>query len=479
MYGMAKRHSVKTLREAGHTQQSVARQTNVAERTIRRIDAEPPVTVFDDAAERERRGVGRPSKVGPFSERIEAILKAEPELPTLELLRRVREDGYLGGKSALYELVQSVRPKPVRPPVVRFEAVAGEFSQHDFGQVDVRFLDGSVKRVHFFASRLKYSRTVGVTLVPNERVESLVRALIGHYEYFGGIPLVSVFDRPKTVALEWRKDGTVTKWNPTFMSVIGELGVGVELCWPYQPQQKGSVENLVGWVKGSFFKPRRFVDEDDLHRQLETWHREVNFERPSRATKEVPAERMKTERPRLRPLKVKSAQLELRYPVHVGPTAMVNFETCKYSMPPQAMGLPGTLFLGSTAVRIIAGRWEAIHPRLTEPNSTSVLPEHRAAILSSVSSQRGRDYLKREHLFALGNDAVDFITELVHRREQRWKRDINVMHELLDLHGEHAMRAAISTALKGETYGAEYVAHHLGEQQRAASMSFAGEAVTQ
>jgi transposase len=455
MFGMAKRHSVQVLREAGHTQQDVKKQTGVSERTIRRIEDEPPVKLC-----------------------VEAILKAEPELPTLEVLRRVREDGYLGGKSALYELVQSVRPKTMRP-IVRFEAVAGEFTQHDFGQVDVRFLDGSVKRVHFFASRLKYSRMVGVTMVANERVEALVRALVGHYEYFGGIPLMSVFDRPKTVAIEWRKDGVVTKWNPTFMAVVGELGVGVELCWPYQPQQKGAVENLVGWVKGSFFKPRRFVDDDDLRRQLEAWHREVNYERPSRATKEIPAQRLTAERARLRPLKVTSEQLELRYPVHVGPTAMVEFDTCRYSMPPQAMGLPGTLYLGRNTVRLIAGRWEALHPRLTEPNSVSVLPEHRAAMLTVISSQRGRDYLKREHLFALGNDAVDFITELVHRRPQTWKRDVNVMHELLSLHREADVAAAISAALKAGTIGYEYVAHHLNERQRAAWMNFVGEGVAQ
>ena len=41
------------------------------------------------------------------------------------------------------------------------------------------------------------------------------------------------------------------------------------------------------------------------------------------------------------------------------------------------------------------------------------------------------------------------------------------------------MRAAITTALKDNTFGAEYVAHYLGEQQRAASLDFAGEAVTQ
>jgi transposase len=43
-------------------------------------------------------------------------------------------------------------------------------------------------------------------------------------------------------------------WNAVFGAVMLDLGLGVELCWPRSPQQKGSVENLVGWVKGSFFQ---------------------------------------------------------------------------------------------------------------------------------------------------------------------------------------------------------------------------------
>src|SRR5205823_3135637 len=78
---------------------------------------------------------------------------------SVEVLRRVRQVGYAGGKSALYGLVASLRPKEVKP-LVRFEGLPGEFSQHDFGQVDVEFRDGSVRRIRFFASRLKYSRWV-------------------------------------------------------------------------------------------------------------------------------------------------------------------------------------------------------------------------------------------------------------------------------------------------------------------------------
>lgn len=192
-----------------------------------------------------------------------------------EILRRARLAGYDGGKSALYGLVKGVRPTKTKL-VTRFEGLPGEFSQHDFGRVRIKYLDGSEETVRFFASRLKYSRWSEVDLVENEQTETLVRTLCSHFEGFGGVPLLAVFDRPKTVALKWRKDGTITDYNPVFAQAVFEMGVGVEVCWPYSPQQKGSVENLVGWVKGSFFKCRTFRDRHDLVDQLSQWKRVVN-----------------------------------------------------------------------------------------------------------------------------------------------------------------------------------------------------------
>jgi hypothetical protein len=92
-------------------------------------------------------------------------------------------------------------------------------------------------RVHFFGSRLKYSRWAQVPLVDDERVEALVRSLVDHFAAMGGIPLLAVFDRPKTVALAWRRDGVVTEWNPTFAGMALDLGLGIEVCWPYSPRQ--------------------------------------------------------------------------------------------------------------------------------------------------------------------------------------------------------------------------------------------------
>lgn len=460
MIDMLKRHEIQVLRRAGHSQAEAADLAGVSVRSVRRVEAEGAVSDADNQAERSRRRIGRPSKAEPFRPFVVELLTKEPELLSLEVLRRARLAGYAGGKSALYELIHSVRPKRMRL-LTRFEGLPGEFTQHDFGEVDVCFLDGTKKRVHFFASRLKYSRWTEVALVPDETVESLVRAMVDHFEIMGGIPLLAVFDRPKTIAQSSNRDGQVTQWNPTFAGVALDLGLGIELCWPKSPEQKGSVENLVGWVKGSFFKQRRFLDEEDLRQQMREWHLEVNTQRPSRATNVIPEERMKEDRPRLRPLKVAPADLALRIPVTVGPTGMVLHDTHQYSMPPDSLGIPGTLYLYRERVRIVAGRFEAVHPRLFGEPGKSTLAEHRAQRVAAASGKRAKRYMQREHLLGVGHEALEYLTELTHRRPQVWVRDVDRLHELLQRHGDRALRAAFARGLAERAIGAEYIAHYL------------------
>jgi len=457
---MLKRHEVEILLKAGHSKTEVARLAGVSLCSVKRIAQESPVVHVDDAAERSQRQIGRPSTVANFRKQVVGILQETPELASLEILRRVREAGYPGGKTALYALVASLRPKLARP-LVRFEGLPGEFSQHDFGEVEVEFLNGARQRVHFFASRLKYSRFVRVSLVKDETVESLVRTLAEHLASWGGRPLLCVFDRPKTIALKWQKNGEVTEWNPVFAYATLEMGVGVELCWPYRAQQKGSVENLVGFVKSSFFKVRRFHDEEDLQQQRRDWEREVNEERPCRATGIIPVVRLAEEASRLRALKVQPQELALRIPIYVGPTATVLHDGHAYSMPPEAISMPATLYLYAQRVRIVAGRYEAEHPRKFVAHEGSSLAEHRAAMVAAVSGKRGQRYLKRQQLLELGEPAIRYLTEIVHRRPRQWFEDVDRLHRILQSHGPEVLRRAMEEGLKQQIFGAFYVERSL------------------
>ena len=123
MIGAMARHSVQVLRGAGKTLKQIVAETGVSQRSVQRIELERPLETIADLLQAGPRGVGRPSVAGPWRERVVAVLAAEPALPTMEILHRLREERYAGGKTALYELVRELRPKSTTP-LVRFEGVA-------------------------------------------------------------------------------------------------------------------------------------------------------------------------------------------------------------------------------------------------------------------------------------------------------------------------------------------------------------------
>jgi transposase len=450
MVPLLKRHAIQVLVQAAHTYDDVAERTGVSVATVRRVAAEAEVEGVDDAAARQARGVGRPSKAAPFADKVRKWLAEDGALPTQELLRRGKEAGYEGNKTAFYTLVAGLRP-PRATPIVRFEGLPGEFSQHDFGEVHVGFVGGRTRRVRFFASRLKYSRFVAVTLVEDQRVETLVRCLARDFVTFGGLPLMAVFDRPRTIVKKGGKGREVDAWNATFAQAIIDIGVGVEMCAPRSGNQKGAVERLVGWVKSSFFKPQKFLDDADLRAKLDAWLVEANTRTPSRATGVIPEKRRQEELARLRPIKVLPEKLALRIPVFVGPTAEVMFDGAAYSMHPDATHIAGTLFLYETRLRIFAGRFSSEHRRRSKDEPKAPLPEHRAAKIAAVHGKRAKLYEKREQLLHLGANALALLTEITHRDPRLASRCVEELYTMLELHGDDAMREAIGAAVKAGT----------------------------
>ncbi len=460
---MLDRVRIRALRDAGHTLEEIAELVGVAKRSVQTILKEPPITGPESVPTPRSQGIGRPSTAKPYQDQVEQILKEEPSLPTVEVLSRLRVLGYTGGKSAVYELVKSIRPKKAVTPVVRFEGVAGEFSQHDFGSVMVTYADNTREKIHFFASRLKYSRWNHVVIVPNEKVEALIRALLASFESFGGLPLRAVFDNPRTI-VSGRNNGTID-WNPTFAQMVVDYGLGVELCTPRRANQKGSVENLVGWVKGSFFKVRRFHDREDLQRQLEEWLEEMNTKRPSRATNQIPVDRIQEDRQRLCPMRVAADDYPLRIATMVRTTGFVEHNGIRYSMPPETIGIPATLFLYLDRVRIESRSGVQVeHRRYPDVGNTSYRSEDRVSRLAAVHGQRARLYQKRQEILELGPVAEVLLTEWVHHKRMHWQSQVETLHDLLLHHGATNTLAAIERVMANGTRHVKAIAHLLKKE---------------
>ena len=185
MLRMLDRHAVQELLRAGVTPRAIAKQYGISRRTVERIRLEEPVTAAAVAEGLRAPTVGRPRIDDGLRARVREWLETERDLVPGEIWRRLRDTGTPLGLSTTYRLVAGVRATIPTEVLVRFDGVAGEFAQFDFGEVGVRLSDGSRRIVHFAAYRLKYSRWVHVVLVPNERVEALVRALLDSFLHAG------------------------------------------------------------------------------------------------------------------------------------------------------------------------------------------------------------------------------------------------------------------------------------------------------
>jgi len=413
---MLDRHAVRKLLDAGVKPRAVAEQFRVSRRTIERIAREAEIRssadgVLQREGEAARRLVGRPHVTAAVRARVQALVVDDPECPPGEICRLLRAEGTPLGLSTVYRVLREVRATIPVALQVRFEGVAGEFAQFDIGEVSVRLAEGQRRTVHFAAYRLKYSRWMHVVIVPNERVEALIRSLLDSFARSGGVPLRVVFDNPKTVVVRHEEGRPV--WNAVLAPVAIDYGFKIELCTPRQPQQKGAVENLVGYVKRAFFRARRFTDlATDLPQQLAEWLLEVNTTRPSRATKEIPAVRLAAEQARMKALAVAPEEYGLRIPVTVGPTAMVTHQGLRYAMPAAACGIPATLWLYPDRVKIVTAgsKHEAVHPRFPSHGTGSYLPGQRAAQLAAVAGARKRLYFMRERILELGPVGEGYLT---------------------------------------------------------------------
>jgi hypothetical protein len=124
------------------------------------------------------------------------------------------------------------------------------------------------------------------------------------------------------------------------------------------------------------------------------------------------------------------------------------FEGVPYSMPPEATLVAGTLFLYEDRVRIVAGRFEAVHRRRAKGEPPAPLPEHRAAKIAAVHGKRAKLYEKRQQILNLGPEALALLTEITHREPKLAGRRVEQLYGLLEQHGDERMREAIAKAVE-------------------------------
>ena len=448
------RSAIKALRKRGKSIREIAEAMCCDKDTVHRILRQPT----DRAYVREVIG----SQVDEYRVDIRKWLKAGVTVQRmLELVQEDIEKPYKGSRSVFYAQVSELRRAwelDEKEKYVRFEGLPGEYVQIDWGEVrKFPFERQAPTTMYFFAARLKWSRVSYVEFVRSTKLETLIRCMMRAFEAFGGVPWIAVFDNMKTVVAKRDEHGRPI-WNQTFLKFMAEIDCHPEACWPASGNQKGSVENLVGWVKDNFLKGRTFVDEAHLSDQCRAWLERANSS-VSQAHGMVPCEVLHTEQAEFTPLTDTADGYGLVQLVEARHDMLVHVDSNRYMVPDRYVGRPLVARIRKSRIDFYDGdHLVATHQRRLRKEFRPIQnPEYCESVLKE--KPRARVMLYRDHLMEQDKSMAAFISELCrrHRGTDIFGPHVLKIYDLWREHGTEELGIACALASEYGSYGADYL----------------------
>jgi Mu transposase, C-terminal domain len=224
---------------------------------------------------------------------------------------------------------------------------------------------------------LGYSRAGAGALIFSKRAEDILTGITRCLWRLGGLPGMLVWDREGALHAGGGRP------SEPFAALCGTLRVGWHLCEAADPQAKGLVERLQGYLETSFEPGRSFANELDFSDQLDRWFDTRANLRVHRALRCRPIDRLGEDLAAMRPLPAEPPDLDRRIVVRVPPDPYLRLDTNDYSLDPRLVGRRVEVRVGQrqvTGMALDGGQVACAHARSYARHRTITDPAHARAL---------------------------------------------------------------------------------------------------
>jgi transposase len=314
----------------------------------------------------------------------------------------------------------------------------GDMLVFDWGEIGALFV---------FCAVLAWSRFRFVCFADNLGAETTMAALALCMETIGGVPKTLLTDRMGCL-----KAGTVAGLvipTPAYVRFVTHYGTRPDFCQGADPESKGIVEALVGYVKSDLMIPEELSVADLVGANAKgaAWCVEVNGQMHSEICA-IPVERLAQERPLLGvlpSLRARIGQVALR---KVDRLSCVRFGSARYSVPMVHIGRTVELRVADGLVVVVfLGEIIAEHA-IVAPGETSVTDEHYGGA-RPAPDRAVRPKTAAEVAFcALGPAAEAFIKGAAARGVTTLAADLTELCAMEAAHGKGELIAALGRAVE-------------------------------
>lgn len=323
--------------------------------------------------------------LGPFLSRVHQILEEDRHAPPKQrhTARRIYdrlhdEHGYRGCPSIVRAAVAAWKQQQLKAfvPLLHPPGVA----QCDFGRAVVE-VAGVRHKAALFVLTLPFSNVRFGCLFPRECTETFQEGHVRAFAFLGGVPTTIRYDNSRLAVVKCL-DRHRRRTSDEFARLAGHFHFGSQFCGVRQAQEKGHVENGVGYVRRNYLVPVPVTNTwEEANTQLTTACQRELAKPPSRGSRSR-ADLLAEDRRAFLALPAEPFLARRLAVVTINTLGLGRFDTNDYSVPTRYV--QQTLSVTGTIDRVLfhhRGSVVAEHPRCWGHRQVTFEPLHYLALL--------------------------------------------------------------------------------------------------
>lgn len=409
-----------------------------------------------------RQSAARQSLLDPYKAQLIQWLEHHPYTGQ-QCFQRLRAMGYAGGYSILTEYLRKIRP--VRQPAFLTLAFApGECAQVDWGSYDTIRVGNTRRRLSFFVMVLCYSRLMYVEFTVSQTMEHFLACHQHAFDYFGHrVPREIMVDNLRSAVLK-RIVGEAPVFNPKYQAFADHYGFTIKACGVGKGNEKGRVENGVGYVKKNFLNGLPMSDFSALQPHARSWLDDIANVRRHGETRQRPVDRFEEEASAMTRIDVPEFDVGQVHALRASNQFRVTLDTNRYSVPADYASQPVMLKAYPDRVCIYhKERLIARHPRSYERRRDFEHPDHPKALLEQRRNAREQQRLAR---FLRLSPQSQRYYQLLQEKRLNARHHVQKIVALAEIYGDDKIARAITDACELGAISCEYIANLLEQREQ-------------
>jgi transposase len=408
-----------------------------------------------------RKSPGRKSKLDPFKNDILRMIEKHP-YSTAQIVQRIREMGFTGGKTIVADYVQRVRP-PKTKAYLKLVFAPGECAQVDWGSYGAVRVGSTSRRLSFFVMVLCHSRMMYIEFTVSQTMEHFLGCHQNAFHFFGSVPQKIMVDNLKSAVLK-RIVGRDPLFNPKYIDFADHYGFSIAACNVGKGNEKGIVENAVGYAKKNLLNGLDIPDFNIMKPMARQWLDTVANVRTHGETGKRPVDMFAEEKRSLQPLPVEPYDIGVIKQMRASRQFRVTIDTNHYSVPAQLAGVHLTAKMYPDRICLYhENKLVARHVRSYDRRQDFEHPDHPKELLAQRKKAKDQKIFMR--FLALSAKSQEYYRQLEQRRMNPFHH-IRQIVALSEIYSKEQVAMAIEDAFSFSAFSCEYIANLLEQRSR-------------